>query len=382
MNKVKKFTVIASSKGSNIPLEITATSKNGTAYIAIKGGIYSWSSASSMDIETVIKGFKESGVTNAEIYIKSNGGDCFEANEILNIIEDNFSAKNVKVKVGAIAASAGTIFLTKYHSTAKPNSLFMIHKPMGNPSGNEDEIAAGLKLVKDMTKQYKAAYANKMSSTEAEIEELWAKGDHWMTAEEALESGLIDEIEKTEEAIDASTYAMLVASGAPNLPKPKENNNNNNQKQRMDLSVLAVQLGLPATATQAEVDAKIKAMKEAEINAQNLKNAADEKEKAEKSAKVKALLDKAEKEKKFAPKQRAHWKLMAESNYSSTEKALDAMVSIEAISTQLDPEGKQAAATKEQANWTYADYQEKDQKAFDKLPEAKQAELIEAHYED
>jgi ATP-dependent Clp protease protease subunit len=375
---IKKRTLVVASNGAKIPLEITAVKQGRTVLIAIKGSIYSWSSASSIDVAKVIKDFKVQGTENAEVYISSGGGDCFEAQEILNIIADTFEAKNVKVRVGAVAASAATRFLTTYYSVAKKNSKFMIHKPMGNPSGNEDQIESGLKLIKDMTLEYKKAYGAKMKKTDDEIEQLWAKGDYWMTAQEAKDFGLIDEIEDEDEKIDATAHLQLVACGAPNIPKLENTKTN---IKRMELSVLAVQLGLPSTATQQEVDARINELKVQAASAQGLVQAAVDQEKADKSAKVKALLDGAEKDKKITAEQRPQWELIAASNLEAATTALGALKSITAISAELTP-GANAAQTAAQATWTYADYLEKDQTAFEKLPEAKQTALVNAHYQE
>jgi ATP-dependent protease ClpP protease subunit len=376
MNMVKNALQIVSSSSNKTPLEITAVKKGNTAYIGIKGSIYSWNKASSMDVEAAIKGFKKDGATNAEVYINTPGGDVFEANEIVNLIKDNFTA--VKIRVGAVAASAGSYFLTQWHSTAKRNSQFMIHKPMGNPSGNEDEIEAELKLIKNITQDYKTAYATKMGITEAEVEKLWVKGDYWMTAKEALKKGLIDAIENEDEKIDASARMLLVACGAPNIPKIE---NNQNQNKHMELSVLAVQLGLPSTATQAEVDAKIKALQDSAAKADGLVQAAADQEKANKAAKVKALLDGAEKDKKITAEQRPQLEKMAEANYEAAESFISGMKSITAISEGLDP-GLTAEGEKGREKWTFADYQEKAPEAFEKLADAKQKELIDAHYKE
>tara|TARA_B110000285_G_scaffold204054_1_gene240703 strand:+ start:339 stop:1469 length:1131 start_codon:yes stop_codon:yes gene_type:complete len=375
---LKKTINIIASNGSRIPFEITAVKKGSTVLIVIKGSIYSWSSASSVDVAKVINDFKVQGTENAEVYISSGGGDCFEAQEILNIIGDTFEAKNVKVRIGAVAASAATRFLTEYYSVAKKNSKIMIHKPMGNPSGNEDQIESGLKLIKDMTLEYKKAYAAKMNKTEDEVEQLWAKGDYWMTAQEAKDFGLIDEIEDEDEKIDATAHFQLVACGAPNIPKLE---NTKTKIKRMDLSVLAVKLGLPTNATEAQVTAKLDQVTASAATADSLVQAAANQEKADKSAKVKALLDGAEKDKKITAEQRPQWELIAEGNLEAATTALGALKSITAISAELNPAAS-AAQTAAQANWTYADYQEKDQTAFEKLPDAKQSALLDAHYKE
>ena len=366
--------IVATGSEQRALLEITAVKKGKTAYIGIKGSIYRWNKASSFDVEAVIKGFKDDGATTAEVYINTPGGDCFEANEIVNLIKDNFTS--VKIRVGAVAASAGTYFLTQWHSTAKRNSQFMIHKPMGNPSGNEDEIEAGLKLIKNLTKEYKNAYATKMGISEADVEKMWAKGDYWMTAKEALKKGLIDAIEDEDEKIDASAQMLLVACGAPNIPKIE---NNQNQNKYMELSVLAVQLGLPSTATQAEVDAKLKAIQLQAAKADGLVQAAADKEASEKTTKVKALLDGAEKDKKITAEQRPQLEKMAIADFAAAKSFIEGMKSITAISEAID-KGSNADREKGREKWTFADYQEKAPKDFEKLPDEKQQELVNAHY--
>lgn len=369
--KKKAFLLFASA--GRTPLVITAEQKGLNAFITIKGHINKWDKASATQVENKINELKENGVNSATIYINSEGGSCFEANEILNLIKDNF--KDVKVLVGALAASAATYFLTQFHSTAKKNSQFMIHKPMMFASGNEDEIESNLKLLKNLTADYKKAYSTKMAIPEDAVEDLWAKGDFWMTAKEAKDKGLIDAIEDEEEVIDASTRLQLVACGAPYIPKAKKQKS---EIERMELSVLAARLGLPSTATQAEVDAKLKELQTKAATADSLVQAAADKEKAEKTAKIKALLDKGEKDKKITADQRQNWQKMAENNFEAAEAAMNALPGIEAPSASI--QSGSAAGSGERSKWTYADYQEKNQEAFNQLSEEKQNELINAHY--
>lgn len=370
---MKKATHIFASSGKSIPLEVSAVKKGNAVLISIKGHIHEWGKASSMEVEKTIKEFAKDGVTDAELYINSGGGSCFEANEILNLVKDNF--KNVTIKIGALAASAATYFLTQFHATAKKNSQFMIHKPMMYLGGNEDEVESNLKLLKSLTADYKAAYSKKMGIKEDEVEKLWAKGDYWMTAKEAKKAGLIDEIEDEEEQIDATARLQLVACGAPNIPKIE---NTKTEIKRMELSVLAVQIGLPSTATQAEVDAKLKQITADAAKVQSLVQAQADQEKADKTAKIKALLDGAEKDKKITAAQRPHLESME-------VEALTGFLAIQptftAISDALTP-GANAAATAEQAKWTYEDYQKNNPEAFEKLPDDKQKALLDAYYNE
>jgi len=249
---------------------------------------------------------------------------------------------------------------------------------MGSPSGNEDEIEAGLKLIKNITADYKAAYAVKMGITEEDVEAMWAKGDYWMTAKEALKLKLINAIEDEDEKIDAASRMLLVACGAPVIPKIE---NNQNQNKNMELSVLAVSIGLPATATEAQVSAKLAELKAKAEQADGLLQAATDKAAAEKAAKVKALLDTAEKDKKFDARQRPHFETMANASFEAAEAVIGSMQSVQAVSDSLNPGGT-GTGEKGRDKWTYADYQDNAPEEFEKLDEAVQASLIEAHYKD
>ncbi len=365
--------VIANYSAENkVPLEIIVEAKSKTAFISIKGNIYNWRN-SSAEFEAKIKDATKKGATDAEIYINSGGGDVFEANEMLNLIEDNF--KSVKVRLGALCASAGTVFPAKYYTSAKRNTKIMLHKPSAGAFGNEDKIESTLKLLKDITSDYKKLYAKKMSLSEKEVENLWAKGDYWLTAKEALKKGLIDEIEDAEAPIDAQTQMQLVACGAPNIQ------NQNSKNNKMDKLKLIALLGLDANATDEQIEAAIKENRIAASEKAKLEATLEKSTKEAKEAKVKALLDQAEKEKKIKPEQRASFEALANADFDNAKKVIEALTPINAISEQL--EGKAGNGTDaSKSGWTFADYQEKDPKAFKELPQEKQDALIEAHYKE
>jgi len=364
------------------PLQITCAHKGDTAYIGIKGYIHKWTSASSTDVYLAIKDYKANGVTKAEVYVNTEGGSVFEAEEIVNLLIDNFGRGNVKVKIGALAASAGTVFCTDFYTTGKPNSQFMIHKPRAGSEGTEDDLENTLKLVKDVTARYRKRYAKKMNLTEKEVDALWAKGDHWMTAQEAKDKGLIDEIEEEEEQIDAESRLRLVASGAPNIPeieqKPVIPNNTD-----MNLSEMALKVGLPTSASQVEIDQRIEALKKAESNLETLKTENQVKEAQKKAQSIKALLDDAEKDKKITPDQRSHYQKLAEANYESCEAILKEAPSIEAISQAINPSASKESS-KGRESWTFEDYQKNPQawEELEKKDPKKAIELIDAHYKE
>lgn len=355
-------------------LEITCQLRADTVYINLTGYIHYWTSASSYDVALTIKEYKSKGATKAQLYINSEGGSCFEAQEIKNLLIDNFGKANVKTRVGALAASAGTIFFTDFYTTAKRNSQLMIHKPSTLVEGNEDVVESDLRLLKNITKQYRADYARKMKITEADVEVLWAKGDYWMTAQEALQKGLIDAIETDDEVIDASAHARLVAAGAPYIPpfNPKTTDMTNTE--------IAPILGLSPMASDTDIRNRIAGLQTSERELTALKQTISDQAEANKKANIKALLDGAEAAKKIKPEQRTHYQTLAEANYESCKAIIDALPSLEAISAQLAPK----PTVKGQENWTFEDYQKNPEawKVLEKSDPKKAEELIAAHYKD
>ena len=368
------------------PLQMIVRAEGEVCHLSIIGHIHEWAETNSQKISKAIKDAKDAGATKCNIYINSGGGSVFDANEILNLIEENFQDTEVTVQVGALCASAATIFPAKYDAAGKQNSQFMIHKPMMGTHGNEDKIEANLKLLKDLTKQYRAMYSAKFGITEDEVEALW-KNDFWMNAKEAKNKGLITTIQGEKEKIDASTHLQLVACGAPETYAP-ESNIEKDEKQhknpiKMELSVLAVQLGLPATATQEEVNAKLAALQQDAAKAQGLEAAAKTAEEAAK----KAFFDKAEQDKKINATTRPAYEAMAKNDFDNVKAVIEAIPAVTPISAQI-PTGSTntpEAGAVDRSKWTYADYLEAGAQVFEELEKADPAKaqaLIDAHYKE
>ena len=171
---------------------------------------------------------------------------------------------------------------------------------------------------------------------------------------------------------------LLVACGAPHIP---EITANTKTKNKMELQVLIAQLGMPANSTEAEVTAKIEALKVSVASAADVVAKAKLKEKAEKTAKIKALLDGAEKAKKLTPELRATYQTLAESNFNAAQTAIEALAGIEAAPSE-GVKKTAAEVTAEKKSWKYEDWRENDPKGFVDLPEATQNTLVESHYKE
>jgi len=351
--------------------KITMTTGGDYIRLEITGYIGKWSNASVSDIKLAIKQHK-SKIDKAVVYINSEGGSVFEANEIANFLNSEF--KEVKVEVGALAASAASYFLTLFHATAKENSQIMIHAPRGCACGTLEQIQSETKLIENLTTQYLKEYATKMGLSTDDLQDKW-RNDWWMTAKEAHKYGLVDVISSEKVAIDAKTYERMVACGVPNIEsiskqetKPK--------KENMNLKLMAVKLGLPDTATEADVQAKLDELKAQADEAKTFKAQLTAQKAAEKKAQIKSLLDDAEKDHKINANTRVNYEALAEKDFDQVKAIIENLPAIvQAPSAQLKSKVSEA-----KAGWTYEEYLKNDPEAFEQLPEAKQKELVDAHY--
>jgi ATP-dependent Clp protease protease subunit len=344
-------------KTKKIGVVITAEARSGVAYIRIVDAISEYSMASSIEVRSQVDMFLSQGITTAEVYVNSRGGDCFEADEMCNELE-RFGVDNVSIIIGAVAASAATIFLAKFRSTAKPNSQIMIHRPRLGAYGDIQKIESDIVLLKNKTADYKTAYATKTGLSEDEIETLWAKGDVWLTAQEALAMKLIDAIEGTETIdVTAEDVSILEACGAPNIPQVTQQII---KEPVMEKKLLIAALGLSADATDEQIQ---KALEEAK-SAKDTLDAQAESEETKKEKEAKKLVAKHLGRKVFKADMTAHYENWAKLDYEGCKVSLEAMTPLPQLSAMLDQVKDKLEARSE---WTFEQWQEKDAAGLEAL---------------
>lgn len=357
---------------AQFPLSITAEAKQDFAEIRISGVIHQWQN-SAQDFKRQIDDLIAKGIKNVKLYISTPGGSVFEANEIANEIK-RFSG-SVSGYGGALVASAGS-YLALICDTFEmaENGQYMYHKPMGSIQGNEDKVAADLKLLQNLTKQYRTAYAEKTGLTEDEIESRWSKGDVWLSAKEAFDQGFITSISPKKEKITEDHKALFVACGAPIIP----NVNSKKENTMKNRNELIAALKLPADATDEQIVAAATKASKAAGEADTLKN--------EKTASVQKqaeeLVDNAiTVDKKITAEVRDQYIKFAVADMDGTKEILKSMPSLVKPSANLDT-GQNTA--EDRKKWTLEDYMEKDVKALEKMmiedPEAF-AKLDDAYFQ-
>lgn len=128
------------------------------------------------------------------LYINSPGGSVTAGMAIYDTMQ------HVRCDVSTIcigmAASMGAFLLTagaKGKRKALPNSEIMIHQPSGGASGTASDVVIHAEHILKMKKRINKILADRTGQSIKKVESDTER-DNFMSADEALEYGLIDEI--------------------------------------------------------------------------------------------------------------------------------------------------------------------------------------------
>nr|MCR5211644.1 ATP-dependent Clp protease proteolytic subunit [Lachnospiraceae bacterium] len=133
------------------------------------------------------------------LYINSPGGEVNSGFAIYDTMQ--YVKCDVSTICVGLAASMGAFLLaggTKGKRFALPNAEIMIHQPSGGARGQATEIEIAAKNIL-RTKQRLNEILAQNTGKPIDVVAQDTDRDHFMTAEEALEYGLIDQIVKKRE---------------------------------------------------------------------------------------------------------------------------------------------------------------------------------------
>jgi len=129
-------------------------------------------------------------------YINSPGGSITAGMAIYDTMQ---YVPNDIVTVGiGMCASMGQFLLssgTKGKRYATPNTRVLLHQPHGGFGGTASDIQTQAELILSMKRQLASLTAEQTGKT---VEQIMSDGDRdrWFTADEALEYGFIDHVQK------------------------------------------------------------------------------------------------------------------------------------------------------------------------------------------
>ena len=128
------------------------------------------------------------------MYINSPGGVITSGMAIYDTMK--YVSCDINTLCIGQACSMGSFLLaggTKGKRFSLPNSQIMIHQPSGGAQGKASDIEIQAKLILDMRRRLNQIYAENTGQKLSVIEKAMDR-DNFMTPEEALKFGLIDQI--------------------------------------------------------------------------------------------------------------------------------------------------------------------------------------------
>jgi ATP-dependent Clp protease protease subunit len=130
------------------------------------------------------------------LYINSPGGSVTAGMAIYDTMQ--YIKCDVSTICLGLAASMGAFLLaggTKGKRLALPNAEIMIHQPLGGVQGQASDIEIEAREIQKLKKELYTIIAE---HSHTDYDKVWADSDrnYWMTAEEAREYGMIDQVLK------------------------------------------------------------------------------------------------------------------------------------------------------------------------------------------
>lgn len=131
---------------------------------------------------------------NIEIYINSPGGSVYAGLGIYDTMQ--YIQPKIATICTGLAASMASVLLCageKGMRTALPHSRVMIHQPMGGAEGQASDMEITCREIQKLKKELYEIIAKHSGQ---DYEQVYADSDrdHWFTAQEAMEYGMIDSI--------------------------------------------------------------------------------------------------------------------------------------------------------------------------------------------
>lgn len=145
-------------------------------------------------VRDALQGMGNVGTVN--IRVNSFGGSVYAGNAIINIL-DSFRKKTgckIVAYIEGVAASMGSgIPMVANKVYMAENAMYMLHKPWSIAMGNSDDLEKTVDELQKAEDTLVVNYMRKFNGTEDELRQMLAD-ETWLTADEAMEWGLCDEI--------------------------------------------------------------------------------------------------------------------------------------------------------------------------------------------
>lgn len=146
-----------------------------------------------------------------ELHINSKGGDAFEGMAILGTLKNYTGGEKVAIVDGFCASAATLPLFAMDKVKAHPTSMFCFHKSGTMAYGHASDLRKAAEDLERIDSVVMDLYMNKFTGSPEELEKVLDE-DRLMTAQEAFDFGLIDEIiEDKPEEVEQKTEPVTMS---------------------------------------------------------------------------------------------------------------------------------------------------------------------------
>lgn len=155
----------------------------------------------------------DSGEGDITVWINSEGGDCFVAAEIYNMLKEYGNTKGkVTIKIDAMAISAASVVAMAGNTIEiSPVGMIMIHNPISFAEGDSEEMKTAAKMLDEVKESIINAYELKTKLPRTELATMM-DDETWIHAQKAVELGFADSIIGAENQSKENNSAVNISS--------------------------------------------------------------------------------------------------------------------------------------------------------------------------
>lgn len=149
--------------------------------------------------DSILKDINDLGdIKQLNVFINSPGGSVFEGISIKNMLErQKLKGCFINVVIDGLAASIASVIAMAGDKIFMPeNALMMVHRASCGCFGNADEMRKQIEVLDKIDIVITNTYVNRSGGllSKEDVQAMFNSGDTWLTAEEAKNYGLCDEI--------------------------------------------------------------------------------------------------------------------------------------------------------------------------------------------
>lgn len=136
---------------------------------------------------------KKSNIKDLSLFINSDGGEVNAMLTLVNFME-NFGVEVNTFCVGRAYSAAAILLLAGKKRYISPNATVMFHDISYGNGGTFKDVSIHQQHIHNLREKIKAIISRRTNWTPEQIEKRVFDRDYYLTAEEALAAGVVDEI--------------------------------------------------------------------------------------------------------------------------------------------------------------------------------------------